>query len=688
LSANRLRSETSPYLQQHADNPVDWYPWGEEALRAAQTQDKPILLSIGYSACHWCHVMAHESFEDPAVAKVMSDLFINIKVDREERPDLDQIYQSAHSLLTQRPGGWPLTMFLTPDQKPFFGGTYFPKSARFGLPGFADLLERVSTAYRNQRAQINEQNTSLLEALQRTLPSPDNVSGELDDAAIGAAIDDLIATIDSENGGFGGAPKFPHPAELEFSFYFGEREPRLRDHALYTLEKMAAGGINDQLGGGFSRYSVDQHWMIPHFEKMLYDNGPLLALYADAWRLQDRPLFQRVAEDTAGWVMREMQSDDGGYYSSIDADSEGAEGRFYVWSREQIGEVLDRQESAVVNAHYGLDGKPNFEHQAWHLHVSEPLEAVAAKNGMSVTQANQLLQRSRGKLLAAREQRVHPGRDEKILVSWNALMIRGMARAARIFGREDWLQSARRAVDFIAGRMFDGERLLATYKSGRAHLNAYLDDYAFLVLALQEMMQAEFRVSDLDFACALSEALLEQFESVEEGGFDFVSHDHEPLIFRPRPGHDNATPSGNAVASLALLRMGYLLGQPRYLDSASRALRVFLPQMVRHPGGFATMCMALNEALVPTRTVILRGDRDRLGEWRQALPEVPGPATLLLALDVDIAGLPPVLDKPGASGTVNAYLCEGVKCLRPVQDIAGLRALMERGKPSSNQYRQ
>ena len=683
MSANRLAAETSPYLQQHADNPVDWYPWGEEALNAARAQDKPILLSIGYSACHWCHVMAHESFEDPEVAEVMNRLFINIKVDREERPDLDQIYQTSHSLLTQRGGGWPLTMFLTPDQKPFFGGTYFPKTPRHGLPGFTGLLERVADAYREQRAQIDEQNTSLLDALQQTQPASAGQKVELDDRSIGSAIDDLVGTFDRQNGGFGGAPKFPHPAELEFCLYYADRDSRLREHALFTLEEMATGGIYDQLGGGFSRYSVDQYWMIPHFEKMLYDNGPLLALYSDAWRIGANPLFKRVVEETAAWVMREMQADAGGYFSSLDADSEGAEGRFYVWSRDQLRQLIDADQYAVVSAHYGLDREPNFEHQDWHLHVFEKIDVVASRCGITEQRARELLDSARETLLATREKRIRPGRDEKILVSWNALMIRGMARAARVLGREDWLESARRAARFISENMFDGTRLLATCKDGRAQLNAYLDDYAFLVLALLELAQSDFRNDELEFARALCDVLLAQFEDVQDGGFYFVSHEHEPLILRPKPGHDNATPSGNAVAALALLRVGYLLGETRYLASAERALRLFAPLMVRHPAGFASMAMALGEQLAPTRTVILRGGAEQLEQFSHELAGSLDGGTLLLALETGLQGLPAVLDKPAAGDGVNAYLCQGVTCLEPVQDAAVLRELMDEARAAA-----
>ena len=685
MTTNRLAKEASPYLQQHAHNPVDWYAWGEEALQASRTQDKPILLSIGYSACHWCHVMAHESFEDEQVAALMNRLFINVKVDREERPDLDQIYQTAHSLLTRRGGGWPLTMFLAPDQKPFFGGTYFPKTPRYGMPGFVDLIENVAKAYREKRSEIEEQSASLLEVLEQTQAVRTTPGVELDAGPISAAIADLIGTFDETDGGFGAAPKFPHPAELEFCLYFAEREPRLREHALFTLEKMAKGGIYDHLGGGFSRYSVDQYWMIPHFEKMLYDNGPLLGLYADAWTLTGNPLFKQIAEEIAAWVMREMQSPEGGYYSSLDADSEGEEGKFYVWTRQEVRSLLDENDYAVIAAHYGLDREPNFEKRDWHLHVFQSIDAVATSLGMSVAQADEKLERARAKLLTVRERRVRPGRDDKILVSWNALMIRGMARAGRVFGRDNWLDSARRAVSFISNRMYDGKHLLATYKDDRAHLNAYLDDYAFLIHALTELLQADFRIAELEFARSLSDALMEQFEDARDGGFYFVSHDHEPLILKPKSGYDNATPSGNAIAALVLLRMGYMLGESRALGSAERALRLFSPSMAQRPGGFATMMMALQEALVPTRTVLLRGTPAKLAGWHAELNTRFHPGTLVFALDSALQDLPPVLDKP-ANERVNAYVCEGVTCLAPVDDLAALFAILDADSKAGNSH--
>jgi uncharacterized protein YyaL (SSP411 family) len=666
---NRLAAETSPYLQQHADNPVDWHSWGEEALRLAREQDKPILLSVGYSACHWCHVMAHESFEDPQIAATMNRLFVNIKVDREERPDLDQIYQTAHQMLTQRAGGWPLTMFLTPGQTPFFGGTYFPKSPRYGLPGFGLLLEQVAQVYRSKRAEIDQQNESLLEFMNRTLPAP---PGEVALAAapIAAAAADLRSSFDDVHGGLGGAPKFPHPFELAFCLRAAgsSGDTRLRELALLTLEKMAQGGIYDQLGGGFCRYSVDQYWLIPHFEKMLYDNGPLLKLYADAWLITGNPLFARVCEETAAWVMREMQSPEGGYYSSLDADSEHEEGKYYVWSRKEVGALLNEDEIAVAFPHYGVERPPNFENHAWNLYVARPLPAVAEELGREPAECERLLKSARKKLLAAREKRVRPGRDDKILTSWNALMIEGMAHAGRAFGREDWLASACRALDFLRTRMWKEARLLATYKDGRAHLNAYVDDYAFLLAATLEMLQAEFRKPDLEFAIGVADALLEHFEDRGSGGFFFTSHDHEQLILRPKPGHDNATPSGNGVAALALTRLGHLLGETRYLRAAEATVRLFYPAMVQHPAGFATLCTALAEVLEPTQTVVLRGPRQLLREWQQALSRTYLPDTLTLALDSAAQALPRPLDKP-AGATVNAYLCRGVNCLAPVRDL-------------------
>jgi uncharacterized protein YyaL (SSP411 family) len=677
---NRLAQETSPYLQQHAGNPVDWYPWGAEALRAAREQDKPILLSIGYSACHWCHVMAHESFEDAAVAAVMNRLFVNIKVDREERPDLDHIYQAAHALLTRRSGGWPLTLFLTPDQTPFFGGTYFPDQARYNLPGFVQVLEHAALLYRTRREDIAGQNASLQRAFAAMLPLADNPpaigAAPLEDACL--ALQDIF---DPDYGGFGAAPKFPQAIAIGFLMRHAAHsgDAHARHMALYTLRKIAEGGIHDQLGGGFCRYSVDERWAIPHFEKMLYDNGQLLALFSDACTLTGEITFRRVAEGIAGWVMREMQSLSGGYYSSLDADSEHEEGKFYVWTPEQVASLLDAEEYAVAAAHYGLDQPPNFENRHWNLIVAQPLERVAQALGLTLPQAEQLLASARQKLFAARESRVHPARDEKILASWNALMIKGMARAGRMLDEPAWIVSAQRAADFIRDSLWCNGRLLATCKDGKAHLNAYLDDYAFMLDALLELMQAQFRPADLEFARTIADVLQEQFEDERQGGFFFTSHDHEPLIHRPKPAYDNAMPSGNGIAASALQRLGHLLGEARYLAASARALKLFYPQIAQQPAQFTSLLMVLQEYLDPPQSVILRCAPGTGTTWQKQLLAHYWPRTLIFMLEGEPDGLPQTMAKP-RSKEISAWLCQGVKCLPAIYDLRQLLAACQFGE--------
>ncbi|MDB5902344.1 MAG: hypothetical protein JWM26_1222 [Betaproteobacteria bacterium] len=678
---NRLSTETSPYLQQHADNPVDWHPWGEEALALSRENDKPILLSIGYSACHWCHVMAHESFEDADVAAEMNRLFVNIKVDREERPDLDQIYQTAHGMLTQRSGGWPLTMFLAPDGTPFFAGTYFPKTARYGMPGFKDLLARIAQAYRGQRDQIAKQNESLMDALKRTAPPPAQAP-TLERAPIDDAVHELARAFDDVHGGIGNAPKFPHPFELAFCLrrHVLEGGDTPGDIAKLTLTHMAEGGIFDQLGGGFCRYSTDRTWGIPHFEKMLYDNGPLLALYADAWLATGEPLYARAAHETAAWVMREMQSPDGGYYSSLDADSEGEEGKFYVWTREEAEGLLSPDEYAVAAPHYGLTETPNFEERYWNLRVAQPLAPVASTLSIPIEVARANLESARRKLFAARERRVRPGRDEKVLTSWNALMARGMARAGRSFGRPEWIESARRAIEFVRATLWRDGRLLATYKDGRAHLNAYLDDHAFLLDALVEMMQTDFRVDDLRWAEALAALVLDRFEDTDEGGFYFTSDDHERLIHRPKTGHDGATPSGNGVAAFALQRLGHLTGETRWLTAAERTLKRFHSSVTRSPAGHASLLTALEEALTPPRLLVVRGAAAEVAAWRDALARTYRPDTMIVAIPDTAGDLPPTLSMKRPEGrAVGAWLCVAATCLPPVFALAAVKNLLDRG---------
>jgi uncharacterized protein YyaL (SSP411 family) len=681
---NRLQHETSPYLQQHAGNPVDWYPWGAEALERSRAEDKPILLSIGYSACHWCHVMAHESFEDASVADVMNRNFVNVKVDREERPDLDQIYQAAHQMLTRRAGGWPLTMFLTPRQVPFFGGTYFPRESRYSLPGFVHVMERVAQAYREMRREIDEQGSLIKAALARTDEAEPADLADAGMALLDQAIAGLRQRFDPEHGGFGGAPKFPHPTDIELCLrqFARDGDRDVLHVALHTLRSMAQGGIYDQLGGGFCRYSVDRSWTIPHFEKMLYDNAQLLPLYADAWAITRDALFERAAVETAAWVMREMQSPQGGYYSSLDADSEGAEGKFYVWDAAQVRALLGGREYSVVAAHYGLDGPPNFhdEHAAgahgarglWHLAVAKPLAEAAAAAGVAQEAASSVLDQARAKLLAARELRVRPGRDEKILTSWNALMIAGMARAAFVFGREDWAQSARSACRFLCERMMSGGRLFATFKDGRAHLDAYLDDYAYFLKALLSLIELSLEPGDLVLAQRLADTLLTQFEDEARGGFFFTAHDHEQLIHRSKSGHDNATPAGNGVAAQALARLAHLTGDMRYLDSARRAANAFGGSIAEQPVVFGAMLMALEELLAPPTAVVLRGDVRQFESWRRAFAMAYHPTALFLATDAVPSELPAPLALPSPASGVHAFVCRGTTCLAPVDRIDGL----------------
>ncbi len=676
---NRLIAETSPYLRQHAHNPVDWHPWGEEAFARALEEHKPIHLSVGYAACHWCHVLAAESFEDEATAQVLNELYVNIKVDREERPDVDRIYQIAQQMLTQRSGGWPLTLFLTPDdRRPFFGGTYFPKEARFGLPAFRELLLRVALYYREHEPELRRQNEALMSALAQIEPPPPEPAVALSDAPLRLCRQALERAFDTRYGGFGGAPKFPHPKSLELllrQWRAGAESDTPDLHSLYmtglTLRRMADGGINDQLAGGFCRYSVDDYWMIPHFEKMLYDNGSLLALYADTHVATGDAFYGRVAGETADWVRREMQSPEGGYYSSLDADSEGHEGKYYVWDRDEARSALTAQEYAAFAPRYGLDREPNFEGR-WHLHVFRSVEDIAAALDCPHDAVESALAASRGKLLRLREQRVRPGRDDKVLASWNGLMIRGMAVAARALGREEFAQSAERALDFVRRTLWRDGRLLATYNGGRAHLNAYLDDYAFLADAVLELQQVRFRADELQFARELLEVILRHHSDDRAGGFFFTSDDHEQLIHRPKSFADDATPAGNGIAAFALQRMGYLLGETRYLEAAERTVRAGWAMMEKYPQGHASLLTALEELLHPPQIVVLRGVPETIETWRRELARLYAPRRMVIAVPADASDLPAAIAEKTPRGAAVAYVCHGSVCGEPIGSFAEL----------------
>jgi uncharacterized protein YyaL (SSP411 family) len=676
---NRLAEESSPYLRQHAENPVDWYPWGPEALERARSEDKPILLSIGYSACHWCHVMAHESFEDEATAARMNELFVNVKVDREERPDLDRIYQTAHQMLTQRGGGWPLTMFLSPhDHRPFFGGTYFPVEAKYGMPAFQDVLTRVADFYGSHRDDIRRQGDALVQVFDELLPPPAPSGTALERTPLDGARSALQRDFDGRFGGFGGAPKFPHPMNLEFllrTWRAGADGDTPDLQALYmatlTLTRMAEGGIYDQLGGGFCRYSVDPYWMIPHFEKMLYDNAQLLAVYAQAAVATGETLFRRVTAETADWIRRDLENPAGGYYSTLDADSEGHEGRFYVWTPEEARALLDEREYRVLARRFGLDRDANFE-ERWHLHAFEPLAQAAESAGLGEEQAEDVLDRARGKLLESRNGRVWPARDEKILTSWNGLAIAGMAAAARALDRADFAESAARAAAFLREHCWYDGRLLAVHTDGRSRYPAYLDDHAYLAWGLLELLQARWHGPWLDWSVELAESLLRHFEDRDAGGFFFTADDHESLILRPKTFGDDATPSGNGVAARLLIRLGFLLAETRYLDAAERTLRAAWPLLERYPHAHTSLLMALDEWQAPPDIVILRGPAADTEVWRAELDKVYAPRRMVIAVPTGSTGLPPALaDKAAGNGAV-AFVCRGTTCSPPMDTLGAL----------------
>jgi uncharacterized protein YyaL (SSP411 family) len=680
--SNRLAKETSPYLLQHADNPVDWYPWGPEAFELARKTSKPVLLSIGYSACHWCHVMAHESFEDDATAELMNRQFVNIKVDREERPDVDRIYQTAHQLLTQRGGGWPLTMFLHPDdQRPFFGGTYFPKERRYGMPAFGELLQSVASYYDEKQDEVREQSARLDDILRRLEPAPAAQGTELGAGPIQAVRTQLAESFDGDFGGFGGAPKFPHPTTIDrlMRHWRGTADAEAPDidalfMATLTLTRMAEGGIYDHVGGGFCRYAVDRYWQIPHFEKMLYDNGPLLALYAQAHIATGEKMFADVAMQTADWLLDDMRAPDGGFYSSRDADSEGEEGRYYVWTPETVRSLLPARDYALFARRFGLDQPANFE-GSWHLAVRESVNDIASSTGTAVEDVEAALAAARSTLQSERSRRVPPQRDDKQLTAWNALAIRGLAVAGRALARDDLVKAAVEAITFIREQLFVDGRLFASYKDGQTRFPAYLDDHAFLVDAILETLQAQWQTELLDVACNLADLMLEHFEDAATGGFFFTANDHEVLMHRPKTLADEAMPSGNGVAAFALQRLGHLVGELRYVEAAERALRNAWQAMQEYPHGHVTLLTALEEHLAPTETIIIRGPEGEIGRWRDAAAKLYAPHRMVIAIDENETNLPGALAArvPVAGQTV-AYRCVGTRCELPVTSWEALAA--------------
>lgn len=669
---NVLAAESSLYLRQHADNPVDWRIWTPATLTAARRADKPILLSIGYSACHWCHVMAHECFEDADIGALMNALFVSIKVDREERPDLDRIYQLAHQALTRRGGGWPLTVFLDPNTLvPFYAGTYFPPQPRHGLPGFPEVLRGVRGWWDEHRDQVTEQNAALqgfLADYGREAP----LAGEFTEQPAADALARSLAGFDADHGGHRGAPKFPHAVEVAGLLAQADRgHVAAGQAAMTTLARMAARGLHDHLAGGFFRYCVDERWDIPHFEKMLYDNALLLPVYAAAAVQFDAPRLREAAEGIVAWLQAEMRADGGGFCSALDADSEGVEGKFYLWTREQVAGVLAGDGLRVANGHYGLDRDANFEDEAWHLHAARPPGELASAFALPEQDVVALIGQAREKLLATRSRRIRPARDDKRLTAWNALLCTGLARAGHHLGRADWLDEAAGLIDLLSAAMDVRGRLPAVIGGTGP---GFLDDHAFAMQAALAVLETRWSVPALQLATQLAETLLSDFEDKEHGGFYFTPSDHEPLPQRPKLWLDDSTPAGNAAAIASLSTLGFLLAEPRYLVAAEQALRAGWTTISQQPQAAPAMLAALEDYRHPVPLVVIRGAAAALADWRAHLrAHWPSPLRIFAIPDHG-RDLPPALAGKPDAPEGRAVLCLGTTCLATSTQVADLVA--------------
>ncbi len=680
---NRLINETSPYLLQHAHNPVDWYAWGDEAFERAVAENKPVLVSIGYSACHWCHVMEHESFEDEAVAALQNEHFVNIKVDMEERPDVDQIYMNFVQLTTGR-GGWPMNVFLTPDKRPFYGGTYFPPASRYNMPSWPQILTSIAEAFKSKRDELEKSANDIVCELRR-LSVVETASGELSTELLDLAFTSFSRTFDTVNGGFGGAPKFPPAMSLEFLLRYHKRTGDERALAIvtHTLDKMAGGGIYDQLGGGFHRYSVDAIWLAPHFEKMLYDNAQLVRVYLHAYqvlRSSVKPLvtasdsdtkaefYKQIAVETLEYIKREMLDESGGFYSTQDADSEGVEGKFFVWTPDEIENVLGAEDASGFCAYFDVTTEGNFEEKNI-LNLKNPVAATPE-------QAGRLLS-SREKLFAEREKRIKPNRDEKVLTAWNGLMLAAFADAAAVLENDGYLEIAKRNAEFISTQMQLDGRLLRTWKDGTAKLNGYIEDYANVADGLIGLYQVSGEVKYVTEAKRLADLMITEFWDEENGGFYFTSNDHEQLIVRNKDFYDNATPSGNSVAADVLLRLAKVLGDNKYERFAVSVLRLTATQLHRHPQGFGRGLSALEFYLADTKEIVIVGpkgnelEHEILGRY---LPD----AIVVSSFDPksDSALIPLLKDRGMIGDQATAYVCEDFVCQRPVTEVGELCELL------------
>ena len=675
---NRLIHETSPYLLQHAHNPVDWYPWGEEALAHAKRENKPILLSIGYSACHWCHVMERESFENAEIADVMNELFVNIKVDREERPDLDEIYMNAVQFMT-RTGGWPMTVFLTPALKPFYGGTYYPPTDRYGRPGFPKVMHAVAEAYREQHAQVLQQADQITAHLARVSSAADPHGQEFTEQLMENAFHHYCSQFDSHDGGFGTAPKFPPSMGLPFLLRYWHHSGTLQalEMVELTLEKMARGGMYDQVGGGFHRYSTDARWLVPHFEKMLYDNAQLVVAYLEAFQATQKPFYRDIATETLDYVLREMyDADNGGFYSTQDADSEGVEGKFFVWEPSEVEELLGEENAKIFCEFYDITPQGNFEGENI-LHIQTPSDIFARKLQMELSELEALLAEGRQKLFAAREKRIKPGLDDKILTSWNGLMLRGMAMGYQLTGKPEYLAACENSAEFVLTTLSQEDGLLLrTHRAGKSHLNAYLEDYAYFIAGLIALYEASFEPRWLAEAERLAHLMIEQFGDENGGGFFFTGKAHETLIVQSKSAYDGATPAGASMAIHSLLRLAKHLDKPDFHDKAVETLKLYYHQMEAMPSGSGQLLCELAFLLSTPKEIAIVGQAP--DAMLAALHERYLPNKIVAAAaSTSGSTLPLLAGKTTIDARATAYVCENYACQVPTTEVDAFVEMLE-----------
>ena len=664
---NRLKNEKSEYLLQHADNPVDWYPWSKEAFDKAEKENKPIMLSIGYSACHWCHVMAHESFEDDGTAELMNANFINIKLDKEERPDLDKIYQMSQTIITGKTGGWPLTVFMTPAKFPFFAGTYFPDTERHGLPGFKDILLRVMDFYKNQRDDISKQNIqikNIFETLNKTKETKNIVNEDL----LNKVKSELISSIDRVHGGFGSAPKFPHVNNLDFLIKTAEKNDKETLELIeLTLTRMTCAGIYDHLKGGFFRYSVDELWMIPHFEKMLYDNGPMIDILCNAYKITQNSLYLDKINQTCQWAIEEMQDKQGGFYSTIDADSEHVEGKFYVWTDEELKDILNTNELKLFKEIFVVYDKPNFEGK-YHLHVTKTNQEcyINNKNSADLICA---------KLLKIRNERVRPTTDKKMLVSWNSLLMLGLINAYKITGNNNYYNSAKKCFDFIRNNMWVNNKLYACYHD-KPCFNAYLDDYAFLSKACIEFLKIDWNERDFGFLENLTDSLINNFQDKENGGFYYTSDTHEELIYRPKSYMDESLPSGNSIATEVLSELYELTGNSKYIKAVDASISSAADSINRSKFSHCSLYLAAPNIKISKKLIIIRCELEKIDEYKKNIYalNIMNDNIYFIANNenVTIKGIKEKINQ----GRFTAYVCQNNTCSEPIKDYESLSAVI------------